>query len=157
MSGNSIEDNLIKILTKELELYKKALDYSIQKLEYLINEKMGKLDVVIQLESENNKKIFELEKERIDLLGEKWGKLLDYIESLENSSKKKELIEIRKIMLATINEIKNNNITAQNIVEMSNGLINKIIDNLSGKREMGYNQDKEKKNAVRKNLLNTKI
>ncbi|TDT68076.1 FlgN protein [Hypnocyclicus thermotrophus] len=151
-------DKLVEILQKQLEFHKKEYKLACDRFDAIEKNDIKKLNKTILEERELTKNIENLENQRLELFEDKKHiKLIDYINDLADEEIKKKLLNIRTELKSIIEDIVQKNNDCKNIIEISNEMLEKVLKELSGKKEIGYNKYKKKENVSSNNLLNTKI
>jgi tRNA/tmRNA/rRNA uracil-C5-methylase (TrmA/RlmC/RlmD family) len=151
-------DKLVEILQKQLQLHKNEYELACDRFDAIEKNDIKKLNKIISKERELTKEIEILEKQRLALFDDKKNiKLIDYINELDDEEMKNILLELRNKLKSIIEDIVQKNNDCKNIIEISNEMLEKVLKELSGKKEIGYNKYKKKENVSSNNLLNTKI
>lgn len=150
-------ERLLEILNEEYRLYLEAKKYSEDKIEFVKKRDIQELKKNIEKEQNIIVKIQEVEKNRRSIIEKGNCKTLEnYLSTIDDENYKQKLRDIRTKLLIIMNDLKNNNETAQKMIESSNEIINKMIETLSGKTDFGYTQTRKKSTINEKSLLNTR-
>ena len=97
-----------------------------------------------------------LEKERINITNEyKVNTLNELILTLERKEKE-EFSNLRKNLIKVLEDIKHKNELCEKLVDLSAQMLDTILNEASGKKDVGYNQFKQKSSMTNNNLLNTR-
>lgn len=155
MSKNSLE-RLKDILEEEYKMYQKEFSFVEERLELIREKKFDKLQELIKKERFLEEYLKNLEKERINITNEyKVDTLNELILTLEN--KEKEVFSIlRKNLIKVLEDIKHKNELCEKLVDLSAQMLDTILNEASGKKDVGYNQFKQKSSIINNNLLNTR-
>lgn len=156
MSKKSL-NRLKEILAEELELYNKELSYVEERLELIKNREILKLQEIIKQEKNLEQKLKLLEKERISITDEYRVKTLnELILTLDKNENNEIFVALRDDLIVVLNQIKDKNELCEKLVDLSSQMIDTILNEISGKKDVGYNQFKQKNSIINNNLLNTK-
>lgn len=148
---------LEEILARQLDLYRQELSFVEKRIEYIEQNNVENLNKVIKEERALGEEIKELEDMRIELFQKKeYEKLSDLIVDLTDEELKEKLLNLKEELLSVINEIKNKNELCSKLINISSEMIGKLMSELTGKKEVGYNKFLKKENISSNNLLNTK-
>lgn len=147
---------IIEVLEEQNKLYKKALGLSQKRNDALAAEKAGELQLILKEEEVISEIIKNKEKERLSLMEDPDKKLLEIIDETSDKTLKENLINQREELKETLIKIKENNDMSQKLIKISNGVLNRLIEKLTGQKEIGYNRDKTKQSLSKKTLLNKK-
>lgn len=151
-------EKLIDTLIKEIEIYKEESNLVKKKIEAIQRDDIQTIEAITKQEEVLLEDIEFLESERnrqISELG--YNTLIEYADSIEVAAEKEKILEIRKELLSVLDEIRFQNKTAEQLVNISAGIINNVIKSVTGNKEIGYRKDSKKKEVTQNNLLNTKI
>lgn len=156
MSKKSL-NRLKEILAEELDLYTKELSFVENRLELIKNREILKLQEIIKQEKVLEEKLKFLEKERISITDEYRVKTLnELILTLDKSEENENFVTLRDSLINILNQIKDKNELCEKLVDLSSQMIDTILNEISGKKDVGYNQFKQKNSIINNNLLNTK-
>ena len=151
-------ENLIEILKKELEIYEQEREIVKLKIEAIEEDNIELIEELMKKEDILVKKIQELEKRRRKLIdGTGFKTLTLYAESLDNEKEREDAMVLKQKLKIVLEEIKFLNSTAEQLVNISTGILNSVIRNITGKKEIGYKKDTQKREFTQNNLLNKKI
>ncbi|NLK62447.1 MAG: flagellar protein FlgN [Fusobacteria bacterium] len=153
-------DEITKILERQIELYEKEYILSLKRLSALEEGNLDKLNEVINMEQDLSNHILNIETNRILLLENskfKGLRLKDIILEIDDNSIKENLLKIREKLVELANKIKENNEMSEKHIEIKSKMSKKILDVLTGNKEFGYNEQKQKNNVNQNNLLNKKV
>lgn len=149
---------ILKLLKKELNLYRQEEELSKKRLKAFEDKNVNDLKQIISLEKELGIYIEKVESDRIKLVKDNnFGTLKDIIKLIPEEDLKEKLVNIRIELLEIVDRIKQNNYACQKYIEMNNKLLKKIMKELSGDKELGYTNQKQKNMVNHNNLLNKKI
>ena len=155
MSKNSLE-RLKDILEEEYKMYQKEFSFVEERLELIRERKFDKLQELIKKEKFLEEYLKNLEKERIDITNEyKVNTLNELILTLERKEKE-EFSNLRKNLIKVLEDIKHKNELCEKLVDLSAQMLDTILNEASGKKDVGYNQFKQKSSMTNNNLLNTR-
>lgn len=156
MSKKSL-NRLKEILIEEYKLYNKAFSFVEKRLELIKEKKIDELQEFIKEEKRLEESLKLLEKERIHITNEYKVKTLnELILTLDNEKEQEEFISLRENLINVLNEIKYKNELCEKLVELSSQMLEAILKELSGEKNLGYNQFKQKNSIINNNLLNTR-
>lgn len=153
-------DDMIELLNKELKLYQKENELSIDRLKALEENNLERLREIINMEQDLSNHILELENKRMKISEEKGFKGLNLIqvsEKVNDEKIKSEFLKIRKKLLEIIDEIKENNKMCEKYIEIKSKMSKVMLDKITGNTELGYNEQKQKNKINQNSLLNKKI
>lgn len=153
-------DDMIELLNKELKLYQKENELSIDRLKALEENNLERLREIINMEQDLSNHILELENKRMKISEEKGFKGLNLIqvsEKVNDEKIKSEFLKIRKKLLEIIDEIKENNKMCEKYIEIKSKMSKVMLDKIIGNTELGYNEQKQKNKINQNSLLNKKI
>ena len=155
MSKNSLE-RLKDILEEEYKMYQKEFSFVEERLELIRERKFDKLQELIKKEKFLEEYLKNLEKERINITNEyKVNTLNELILTLKNKEKE-EFSNLRKNLIKVLEDIKHKNELCEKLVDLSAQMLDTILNEASGKKDVGYNQFKQKSSMTNNNLLNTR-
>ncbi len=155
MSKNSLE-RLKDILEEEYKMYQKEFSFVEERLELIRERKFDKLQELIKKEKFLEEYLKNLEKERINITDEyKVNTLNELILTLERKEKE-EFSNLRKNLIKVLEDIKHKNELCEKLVDLSAQMLDTILNEASGKKDVGYNQFKQKSSMTNNNLLNTR-
>ncbi|MBP6408633.1 MAG: flagellar protein FlgN [Fusobacteriaceae bacterium] len=155
MSKNSLE-RLKDILEEEYKMYQKEFSFVEERLELIRERKFDKLQELIKKEKFLEEYLKNLEKERINITNEyKVNTLNELILTLERKEKE-EFSNLRKNLIKVLEDIKHKNELCEKLVDLSAQMLDTILNEASGKKDVGYNQFKQKSSMTNNNLLNTR-
>ena len=155
MSKNSLE-RLKDILEEEYKMYQKEFSFVEERLELIRERKFDKLQELIKKEKFLEEYLKNLEKERINITNEyKVNTLNELILTLERKEKE-EFSNLRKNLINVLEDIKHKNELCEKLVDLSAQMLDTILNEASGKKDVGYNQFKQKSSMTNNNLLNTR-
>ena len=155
MSKNSLE-RLKDILEEEYKMYQKEFSFVEERLELIRERKFDKLQELIKKEKFLEEYLKNLEKERIDITNEyEVNTLNELILTLERKEKE-EFSNLRKNLIKVLEDIKHKNELCEKLVDLSAQMLDTILNEASGKKDVGYNQFKQKSSMTNNNLLNTR-
>ena len=155
MSKNSLE-RLKDILEEEYKMYQKEFSFVEERLELIRERKFDKLQELIKKEKFLEEYLKNLEKERINITNEyKVNTLNELILTLERKEKE-EFSNLRKNLIKALEDIKHKNELCEKLVDLSAQMLDTILNEASGKKDVGYNQFKQKSSMTNNNLLNTR-
>ena len=155
MSKNSLE-RLKDILEEEYKMYQKEFSFVEERLELIRERKFDKLQELIKKEKFLEEYLKNLEKERINITNEyKVNTLNELILTLERKEKE-EFSNLRKNLMKVLEDIKHKNELCEKLVDLSAQMLDTILNEASGKKDVGYNQFKQKSSMTNNNLLNTR-
>lgn len=150
-------DEIIENLENQCILYSEELDCSSKKLEAIRINDVKKLYSIVETERIIGSKIKQLEGNRLSIMGDKWSNLKEFAYSLDDQNKKKELLKLREKLLKIIVEIKSKNDISSDIIDVSAGVLDKILKKITQNKQIGYCQNKQKTKLRNNNLLDKKI
>ena len=155
MSKNSLE-RLKDILEEEYKMYQKEFSFVEERLELIRERKFDKLQELIKKEKFLEEYLKNLENERINITNEyKVNTLNELILTLERKEKE-EFSNLRKNLIKVLEDIKHKNELCEKLVDLSAQMLDTILNEASGKKDVGYNQFKQKSSMTNNNLLNTR-
>ena len=155
MSKNSLE-RLKDILEEEYKMYQKEFSFVEERLELIRERKFDKLQELIKKEKFLEEYLKNLEKERINITNEyKVNTLNELILTLERKEKE-EFSNLRKNLIKVLEDIKHKNELCEKLVDLYAQMLDTILNEASGKKDVGYNQFKQKSSMTNNNLLNTR-
>jgi hypothetical protein len=155
LSKNSLE-RLKDILEEEYKMYQKEFSFVEERLELIRERKFDKLQELIKKEKFLEEYLKNLEKERINITDEyKVNTLNELILTLERKEKE-EFSNLRKNLIKVLEDIKHKNELCEKLVDLSAQMLDTILNEASGKKDVGYNQFKQKSSMTNNNLLNTR-
>ena len=155
MSKDSLE-RLKDVLEEEYKMYQKEFAFVEERLELIRERKFDKLQDLIKKEKFLEEYLKSLEKERINITNEyKVNTLNELILTLESKEKEKFSI-LRKKLIKVLEDIKHKNELCEKLVDLSAQMLDTILNEASGKKDVGYNQFKQKSSMTNNNLLNTR-
>lgn len=155
MSKNSLK-RLKDILEEEYKMYQKEFSFVEERLELIRERKFDKLQELIKKEKFLEEYLKNLEKERINITNEyKVNTLNELILTLERKEKE-EFSNLRKNLIKVLEDIKHKNELCEKLVDLSAQMLDTILNEASGKKDVGYNQFKQKSSMTNNNLLNTR-
>ena len=155
MSKNSLE-RLKDILEEEYKMYQKEFSFVEERLELIRERKFDKLQELIKKEKFLEEYLKNLEKERINITNEyKVNTLNELILTLERKEKE-EFSNLRKNLIKVLEDIKHKNELCEKLVDLSAQMLDTILNEASGKKDVGYNQFKQESSMTNNNLLNTR-
>lgn len=155
MSKDSLE-RLKDVLEEEYKMYQKEFSFVEERLELIRERKFDKLQDLIKKEKFLEEYLKNLEKERINITNEyKVNTLNELILTLESKEKEKFSI-LRKKLIKVLEDIKHKNELCEKLVDLSAQMLDTILNEASGKKDVGYNQFKQKSSMTNNNLLNTR-
>lgn len=155
MSKNSLE-RLKDVLEEEYKMYQKEFSFVEERLELIRERKFDKLQELIKKEKFLEEYLKNLEKERINITNEyKVNTLNELILTLERKEKE-EFSTLRKSLIKVLEDIKHKNELCEKLVDLSAQMLDTILNEASGKKDVGYNQFKQKSSMTNNNLLNTR-
>ncbi len=155
MSKNSLE-RLKDILEEEYKMYQKEFSFVEERLELIRERKFDKLQELIKKEKFLEEYLKNLEKERINITNEyEVNTLNELILTLERKEKE-EFSNLRKNLIKVLEDIKHKNELCEKLVDLSAQMLDTILNEASGKKDVGYNQFKQKSSMTNNNLLNTR-
>lgn len=155
MSKNSLE-RLKDVLEEEYKMYQKEFSFVEERLELIRERKFDKLQELIKKEKFLEEYLKNLEKERINITNEyKVNTLNELILTLEREEKD-EFSILRKNLISILEEIRHKNELCEKLVDLSAQMLDTILNEASGKKDVGYNQFKQKSSMINNNLLNTR-
>lgn len=150
-------DRVLKILTEELELYKQENIYATERLDAIKVDNIKQLEETIKHEQVLSKKLEHLESKRIHLLNElNITKMDTFIESVSDEKLKEDLTRVKKELLDIVGEIQIKNDISTKLVEVSAEIFKAVIEELTGKKDIGYKKNLNK-TMTQNSLLNKKI
>lgn len=148
---------LEEILDKQLILYRQELSFVEKRMECIEQNNIENLNKVIRDERALGEEIKELENLRIELFQNKeYEKLSDLINDLDDETIRESLLGLKEELLSVINEIKTKNELCSKLINISSEMVEKLMSEITGKKEVGYNKFLKKENISSNNLLNTK-
>ena len=155
MSKNSLE-RLKDILEEDYKMSQKEFSFVEERLELIRERKFDKLQELIKKEKFLEEYLKNLEKERINITNEyKVNTLNELILTLERKEKE-EFSNLRKNLIKVLEDIKHKNELCEKLVDLSAQMLDTILNEASGKKDVGYNQFKQKSSMTNNNLLNTR-
>jgi len=156
LSKNSLE-RLKDILEEEYKMYQKEFSFVEERLELIRERKFDKLQELIKKEKFLEEYLKNLEKERINITNEyKVNTLNELILTLDKNQEQEDFINLRENLINILNEIKYKNELCENLIDLSTQMLDTILKELSGEKNLGYNQFKQKNSINNNNLLNTR-
>jgi len=143
-------------LEEEYKMYQKEFSFVEERLELIRERKFDKLQELIKKEKFLEEYLKNLEKERINITNEyKVNTLNELILTLERKEKE-EFSNLRKNLIKVLEDIKHKNELCEKLVDLSAQMLDTILNEASGKKDVGYNQFKQKSSMTNNNLLNTR-
>ena len=137
-------------------MYQKEFSFVEERLELIRERKFDKLQELIKKEKFLEEYLKNLEKERINITDEyKVNTLNELILTLERKEKE-EFSNLRKNLIKVLEDIKHKNELCEKLVDLSAQMLDTILNEASGKKDVGYNQFKQKSSMTNNNLLNTR-
>ena len=137
-------------------MYQKEFSFVEERLELIRERKFDKLQELIKKEKFLEEYLKNLEKERINITNEyKVNTLNELILTLERKEKE-EFSNLRKNLIKVLEDIKHKNELCEKLVDLSAQMLDTILNEASGKKDVGYNQFKQKSSMTNNNLLNTR-
>lgn len=156
MSKKSL-NRLNYLLTEEYRLYNEEFSFVEKRLELIKEKKISELQELIKEEKVLEEKLRILEKERVNITNEYGVKTLnELILTLNESTERDSFILLRENLIKILSEIKDKNELCEKLVNLSSQMLDTILNEVSGKKDVGYNQFKQKNSMVNNNLLNTR-
>ena len=155
MSKNSL-NRLKDILEEELKLYNEDFSYVEKRLEFINNKKMNELHEMIAKEKFLGEKLKTLEIERVKLTKSYGVNTLNELILTLERKEKEEFSNLRKNLIKVLEDIKHKNELCEKLVDLSAQMLDTILNEASGKKDVGYNQFKQKSSMTNNNLLNTR-
>jgi len=150
-------NRLNDILTEEYSLYTEEFSFVEKRLELIKDKKISELQDLIKEEKILEEKLKNLEKERVNITNEYGVKTLnELILTLNESIERDRFVTLREDLINILNEIKDKNELCEKLVNLSSQMLDTILNEVSGKKDVGYNQFKQKNSMVNNNLLNTR-
>lgn len=148
---------LKKLLEGQLQMYKSELEILDKKISYVEKDQLELLEEEAEKEKLVMQKIEILEANRVKLV-EKMGHstLKELIEKIDDEEEKSRLRAFRKELKDILSDIKNKNELLQDLVKVSSTILEKTLNAITGSKEVGYKQDKQKTIINDSNLLNKK-
>ena len=147
MSKNSLE-RLKDILEEEYKMYQKEFSFVEERLELIRERKFDKLQELIKKEKFLEEYLKNLEKERINITNEyEVNTLNELILTLERKEKE-EFSNLRKNLIKVLEDIKHKNELCEKLVDLSAQMLDTILNEASGKKDVGYNQKKQKSSRL---------
>ena len=136
MSKNSLE-RLKDILEEEYKMYQKEFSFVEERLELIRERKFDKLQELIKKEKFLEEYLKNLEKERINITNEyKVNTLNELILTLERKEKE-EFSNLRKNLIKVLEDIKHKNELCEKLVDLSAQMLDTILNEASGKKDVG--------------------
>jgi hypothetical protein len=149
---------ILELLQKELNLYKQEKKLSKTRLQAFENKDLEKLKEIINLEREIGINIESIEEKRMEKVKQySLGNLKDIIKELDDEAMKNKFIEVRKDLIDIIEKIKLDNKACEKYIDLNNKMLKELMKSLSGNKEVGYTNKKQKNILNQNNLLNKKI
>jgi len=149
---------ILELLQQELNLYKQEKNLSKSRLQAFENKNLEKLKEVINLEREISITVEKIEQKRMEKVKKyKLGTLKEIIKGLDDEILKNKFINLRKDLIEIIENIKQDNLACEKYIDLNNKLLKEMIKSLSGNKEVGYTNKKQKNILNQNNLLNKKI
>lgn len=156
MSKKSL-NRLNDILTEEYSLYTEEFSFVEKRLELIKDKKISELQDLIKEEKILEARLKNLEKERVNITNEYGVKTLnELILTLNESIERDRFVTLREDLINILSEIKDKNELCEKLVNLSSQMLDTILNEVSGKKDVGYNQFKQKNSMVNNNLLNTR-
>jgi len=150
-------NRLNDILTEEYSLYTEEFSFVEKRLELIKDKKISELQDLIKVEKILEEKLKNLEKERVNITDEYGVKTLnELILTLNESIERDKFVTLRENLINILNEIKDKNELCEKLVNLSSQMLDTILNEVSGKKDVGYNQFKQKNSMINNNLLNTR-
>lgn len=148
---------LKKLLEGQLQMYKSEVEILDKKISYVEKDQLELLEEEAEKEKLVMQKIEILEANRVKLV-EKMGHstLKELIEKIDDEEEKSRLRAFRKELKDILSDIKNKNELLQDLVKVSSTILEKTLNAITGSKEVGYKQDKQKTIINDSNLLNKK-
>lgn len=151
-------DRVLEILREELELYKQENIFAQERLDSIKFEETAKLEEVIKKEQKLTLQLENLERERVQLLKEMNIDKMDvFIETVSDQVKKETLKNLKRELLEIAGEIQVKNDVSTKLVEVSAEIFKGVIEDLTGKKDIGYKRDLNKTKMTQNSLWNKKI
>jgi len=153
-------NDMIELLEKEIKLYEKEKELSFERLKALEENNLEKLREIINMEQDLSNHILEIENKRMVIICKNSLENLNLIQISEKINEEKikvKLLNIRKSLLKIIDEIKENNKMCEKYIEINSKISKIILEKITGNKEIGYNEQKQKNKINQNNLLNKKI
>jgi hypothetical protein len=148
---------LKKILNAQNILYGKEIEIVEQKIGAVKKDDIELLIEETEKEKEIISKIDTLEENRLKVI-EKIGyeNLRILAENILDKKLKLELLKLREELIDKLNKLKELNDILKELINITNGVIDITIKELTGFKEVGYKNDKKKSKVSDGNLLNRK-
>lgn len=151
-------ETLIEILNSELKVYEQEKELVRLKVGAIEKDDILLIEELTRQEEGFVRQIQELEKKREKIVEETgYNTVTAYAESLRDLKEKEDILIVKQKLKEVLEEIKFLNNTAEQLVNISTGILNTVIKNITGKKEIGYKRDTQKKEFTQNNLLNKKI
>lgn len=151
-------DNLKDILEKEIEIYKQERELVKRKISAIESDNIPIIEEITKQEELFISVLEQLEiKRKAFLKTLNFETITQYVQSLNDEKRKEEILNIKSELVAVLNDIQFSNKTAEQLVNISAGILNNVIRSATGNKEIGYKKNRQKKEITQNNLLNKKI
>lgn len=149
---------LINLLKEEYSLYKEEYKIVEKRVELIKERKINELNELIEKEKVLAASISRLEEKRILLVEENGGKLnlRELAYSIDNETIRSNLLELRDKLLDILEKIRVKNDLASQLIDLSSKMLDTVLKEAAGEKELGYNKFSQKSSMINNNLLNTR-
>lgn len=151
-------ESLISLLKEEHSLYMSEYEIVEKRVELIKDKKMNELNELIEKEKILGASIAEKEKKRINLM-EFYGRNLSLRElayGIDNEIIRNNLLELREKLLDVLERIRAKNDLASQLIDVSSKMLDTMLKEAAGEKELGYNRFSQKSSVINNNLLNTR-
>lgn len=149
---------LLRILDDEYNIYLEEYSLLEKKVEFIKEKKIEQLNDLIKEEQKILDEIISLEKKRLVLV-ESFGKNISLKElayMLEDEILRQDLLTYREKLLNILEDIRVKNELSSQLINISSNLLDTLLKEVSGEKEIGYDKFSQKNSMVNNNLLNTR-
>lgn len=149
---------LISVIEKEYKLYQSEYAIVEKRVELIKANEVQELNQLIKEERELSETIALAEKERIAIVNEYGAKLTlkELAYELDEEDLRDKLLNLRDKLISILEEIRVKNELSSQLIDVSSKMLDTILKEAAGEKELGYNKFKKKSSLVNNNLLNTR-
>ncbi len=151
-------EKLIEILNKEYSLYQKEYEIVEKRIELIKNRDVTDLNNLISEERNLSEDIAFLEGERISIV-KSYGEKLTLKElafEIKDTKSREILLELREKLIGILDDIRVKNELSSQLIDVSSKMLDTIMKEAAGEKELGYDKYSKKSSVVNNNLLNTR-
>lgn len=157
-NNNENIDVLMGILKDEYDVYLEEYSLLEKKIDFIKEKKVNDLNILIKAEQEILTKIVDLEQKRLSLVktfGENIS-LKDLAYMIEDEVLRGNLLAFRDKLLNILEDIRVKNELSSQLIDVSSKMLDTLLKEVSGEKEIGYDKFSQKSSMVNNNLLNTR-